>query len=144
MNETIYYQHGHTCVPNGVGDYTFVCPTLGKREGFVPYMMRTLLKGTCLCGQPVDLDEQPRRPRGKGVISPCPKCDSPEVDVELIERVRKYSSGMKEFSYARKVTCLDCGHTSPVVPGIPPYIGDEEERKALDAAWADSVKIDSL
>ena len=43
----IEYTEGHECRPNGVGDYKMVCPETGVLEGFVPFLMRTLLRGTC-------------------------------------------------------------------------------------------------
>src|SRR5688572_22651288 len=37
MTKEIQYTAGHKCVPNGVGDYDFICPTTGRKPGFVPF-----------------------------------------------------------------------------------------------------------
>lgn len=37
-DETIEYASGHKCEPNGVGDYTMICPTRGPYPSFIPYM----------------------------------------------------------------------------------------------------------
>jgi hypothetical protein len=50
MDQEMSYTSGHKCVPNGVGDYTFICPTFGPYQQFIPFMYRTLLAGTCQCG----------------------------------------------------------------------------------------------
>lgn len=139
MNETIYYKNGHTCIPNGVGDYTFVCPDHGKREGFIPFMFRELVNGTCKCGQAIELDEQPKIANAKGKISPCPKCDSPEVHVEMIERKRKRKGEWPVFQYLRKVSCLSCGNSTAPVLGIPPYVMSDDERRELELAWRNTV-----
>ena len=49
-DEVIPYALGHTCQPNGVGDYQFVCPTFGIKPGFVPFMFRNILRFQCACG----------------------------------------------------------------------------------------------
>jgi hypothetical protein len=54
----ITYATGHTCEPNGVGDYRFVCPTHGERPGFIPFYLATSLCGTCKCGDPIILEVQ--------------------------------------------------------------------------------------
>jgi hypothetical protein len=57
MDEEIQYTDGHKCIPNGVGDYTFVCPTKGEKPGFVPFMLRRMVKGKCACGTYVEVLE---------------------------------------------------------------------------------------
>lgn len=57
LTKEIQYKHGHKCVPNGVGDYTFVCPTEGEKPGFIPFMFRSLCGGKCKCGMEIELDE---------------------------------------------------------------------------------------
>ena len=54
----IEYKGGHRCVPNGVGDYRFGCPTEGEKPGFVPFGWRTALSGTCKCGAKIELEEE--------------------------------------------------------------------------------------
>jgi len=58
MDETIEYKFGHKCVPNGTGDYTFVCPTKGKKPGFIPWGYRKLLTGYCKCGYVIMLQKE--------------------------------------------------------------------------------------
>lgn len=58
MNEIIKYESNHECVPNGVGDYDFVCPTRGIKPGFIPYFMRTLVTGTCACGLKIKIQKE--------------------------------------------------------------------------------------
>ena len=58
VEDEVLYKGGHKCMPNGVGDYIFVCPTEGEKPGFVPYMYRTLLNGTCKCGEKIELEKE--------------------------------------------------------------------------------------
>lgn len=62
MNELIEYSKGHTCKPNGVGDYTFVCPKNGEKPGFVPYMYRQLFTSCPLCGDDVECMVTEKKP----------------------------------------------------------------------------------
>jgi len=51
LTKDILYGDGHKCVPNGVGDYDLVCPTLGQKPGFIPFMWAHILDGQrCACG----------------------------------------------------------------------------------------------
>jgi hypothetical protein len=56
LTKEILYSLGHRCVPNGVGDYVFLCPTLGEKPGFIPFMLRDQLRGKCVCGVEIMLE----------------------------------------------------------------------------------------
>jgi len=47
ITKEILYTHGHKCIPNGVGDYQMVCPDGEVVKGFIPFMMRAVIKGLC-------------------------------------------------------------------------------------------------
>ena len=49
MDKDVLYNDGHVCVPNGVGDFDFICPENGK-QFFVPYLNRHFIKCNCSCG----------------------------------------------------------------------------------------------
>ncbi len=60
MEQVFSYTGGHTCGPNGVGDYKFMCPETGDEQvgAFVPFMYRSILRGPCpRCGEAVRLEE---------------------------------------------------------------------------------------
>ena len=46
----IEYDEGHKCVDNGVGDFDFICPTMGQIM-FVPVLNASFIRGKCPCGQ---------------------------------------------------------------------------------------------
>ncbi|WP_236225560.1 MULTISPECIES: hypothetical protein [Pseudomonas aeruginosa group] len=139
MNETIYYKNGHTCVPNGVGDYAFICPTHGQREGFVPFMMRSLQKGNCSCGIVIELDEQPKSANAKGILSPCPKCDSVQVHVTMSQTFRKLKEIGSEVIFFRTVSCLDCGNSTSPIEAWPGGIVGDDEKSHIDRKWKESA-----
>lgn len=49
FTKEVLYNDGHRCVPNGVGDFDFICPADGKRF-FVPIFQRMFIKRRCSCG----------------------------------------------------------------------------------------------
>jgi hypothetical protein len=49
FEEEVEYTDGHRCIPNGVGDFDMICPTLGN-QGFVPIMLRRSVARECACG----------------------------------------------------------------------------------------------
>lgn len=67
MTETLEHRTGHKFVPNGVGDYELICPTLGKVPGFVPFMLARIASGNRVCnacgqkiGERVDQPPDPK------------------------------------------------------------------------------------
>jgi hypothetical protein len=135
MNTIIHYKHGHLCKPNGVGDYTFVCPKDGERAGFVPFMYRSLLSGFCGCGLQIELDSQPKVANVRGALSPCPSCGSTETNMLMTEHYVKSSAG-KRYSFSRIAECLDCGHSTGHVPANPPYVFSDAELANFELAWS--------
>lgn len=139
MNEAVHYKNGHTCIPNGVGDYTFVCPVDGKREGFVPFMLRTLQKGVCSCGAKIELDEQPKPANARGILSPCPRCDSVQVNVAMSQTFRKLEGIGSEVIFFRTVSCWDCGNTTDPIEAWPGGVVGEKEKAQIDREWRETA-----
>jgi len=54
FNKIVKYTNNHRCEPNGLGDYDFICPKLGKIK-FVPILLRESVVGCCPCGEKVEL-----------------------------------------------------------------------------------------
>jgi hypothetical protein len=55
--EEVLYAHGHKCVPDGKGDYKFVCPTEGDLDGYLSYASRYKVDGVCKCFMKIELEK---------------------------------------------------------------------------------------
>ena len=52
-DKEILYSASHKAIPNGVGDYDFICPENGF-QFFIPYFLRETVGGFCCsCGKDV-------------------------------------------------------------------------------------------
>ena len=49
FEKEVLYNDGHKCIPNGHGDFDFICPTKGK-QFFVGIFERMFIRRTCSCG----------------------------------------------------------------------------------------------
>ncbi len=49
MEKDVLYNDDHKCIPNGHGDFDFICPVNGK-QFFVPVLNRHFIKVRCSCG----------------------------------------------------------------------------------------------
>lgn len=58
--QIITYKEEHKCVPNGHGDFDFICPKIGKVGSFVPVLLRKDVNGICECGTEIELEEGER------------------------------------------------------------------------------------
>ena len=49
FTKEVLYNDDHKCVPNGCGDFDFICPKNGK-QFFVPIFQRMFIEVKCSCG----------------------------------------------------------------------------------------------